>query len=134
MSVQAKAASITPPVQGKNLWVFASSDSSTAIECHPSWNRSFLTIEADGVDVYVAFSDDPTATADPTATSTVTSGVITAVDGDECRKIPDGQERDFDLSALPWSSDDGKKLYLVIVSSASGGYVRVTRSSGLVAL
>ena len=134
MSVQAKAASITPPVQGKNLWVFASSDTSAAIECHPSWNRSFLTIEADGVDVYVAFSSDPNATVDPTATSTVAGGVITAVDGDECRKIPDGQERDFDLSALPWTSDDGKKLYLVIVSSASGGYVRVTRSSGPVTL
>lgn len=126
MSETTKAAAVTPPVGGSNVIVRASVTSAERIKIPAAWRRSWLTIEADGVDVYVTLGDG-TVAADSTGTTTLTSEEVSAYDGGECSKIPSGSEKPFDLSQLlPVDAD----LYLSHVASATGGYVRITRSSG----
>lgn len=122
MTIEAKALSVTPPVQGKNLWVLDTSTTSETMDIPGEWARAFITIQADGADVYLAFSANKDAVVDPQSTE------------DTCIKIPDGQHRSFDMAQLPWTADDAKKIFISLISSASGGFIRFHRSSGPVSL
>lgn len=134
MSAISKATSITPPVQGKNLWVLPASTAFSAIEVPSDWYRSFLTLEAEGADIYVAFSDDPAAEVDPAATSTVSGGKITDMGAKAGARIPEGQIRDYDLSMLPFGTGEARKYYLAFAANSPGSFLRITRSSGPVTL
>jgi hypothetical protein len=135
MSLVHKAASISPPVQGKNLWAVAGSTSSQAIKVPESWLRNLVTLEADGADFYISFSTDSSAAVSETATSTIASGEFTALGATVATKIADGSDKAFDLSQIPLDRGvAGRSLYLVVKASAAAGYLRIHRSSGNVAV
>lgn len=123
----AKAAAVTPPVAAaQNVIVRSAVTSAERIQIPDAWRKAGITIQADGADVYVLLGDS-TVAADSTATSTLTSEEVTAYDGGECVKIPDGSERYCDLSQI---DRHGQAIYLSHIASATGGYVRVWRSTG----
>lgn len=123
----AKAAAVTPPVaEAQNVIVRATVTSAERIQIPDAWRKVGVTLQAEGADVYVIFGDS-TVAADNTATSTLTGEEVTAYDGGECIMIPDGSERYCDLSQI---DRHGQAVYLSHIASATGGYVRVWRSTG----
>lgn len=133
MPYSEKAAAITPPYSGKNTIVLASATSSARLKFPASWRRSIVTIQADGVDVYVCFGDT-TVTAVIAGATTLTSEAPSAHGTGECIKIPNGQEKHFDLALIdaknPGNANDQHAIRLAHIESATGGYVRIYRSSG----
>lgn len=128
MSEVSKAAAVTPPVPGSNIIVRASVASAERIKIPDAWRRGWVTIEADGVDVYFGFGGS-TVAVDSTGTTTLSSEEVSAYDGGECSKIPSGAEKAVDLSQIQPVIQD---LYISHVESGTGGYFRMTLTSGLV--
>lgn len=122
------AASITPPVSGKNTWILASSGSSQLIAIPAEWRRSYVTLFADGVIVYITLGNS-SITADETATTTVASNAFTTHGTGECKKIPSGTGIDMDFNEVSDSV-----THMAVKCSGAGGYVRFERSSGRVGL
>lgn len=133
MSMTEKAAGVTPPYESKNLIVLASSASSSRVKLPASWRRSIITIQAEGVDLWVCFGGT-SASAVKTAVTTLTSEAPSAQAAGLCQYIPAGQQRDFDLSLIvaknPGNTSDIVNTRLAWIASATGGYVRIIRSSG----
>lgn len=126
--ILANAASINPPIIGKDIVNIASSTNSAVVKIPDAWRLQWVTIEADGCKVYYAFTMSPSESIDETSVSTVdaTTKEPTLPD-DACLPIPDGQARGVDCSKyLPLE----KPLYMVHKESAGSAYVRLSRSSG----
>lgn len=121
------AARVKPPKLATDIIVLASSTTHDAMEIPDSWYGSYITIQADGCDVYFGFSTSASAEVSPTATSTLT-GDLPNTPATVSMKLVDGQEKDFDLSLLERQA--GQKWYLIHEESAGSAYVRVIRSSG----
>lgn len=122
------AARVKPPRLESDVVVLASATSSGRLRIPASWLGSYITVQAEGADVYVGFSTDASAAVDRTATTTVTSEVPN-FPATLPQRIPNGSQADFDLSLLePLSA--GQFWRLVHISSATGGYIRIIRSSG----
>lgn len=132
MSDLTRSLSITPPVAGKNLWVLASSASTQKLKLPNSWYRSYLTLQADGVDFWVVFSASSSADVASNAATTVASEEFTTFEGSEGYKIASGTSENFDLGMLLWEFEDSKEVYMAVIASATGGYLRILRSSGVV--
>lgn len=124
-----KSLSVTPPVGGKNTIVLPSSTSSARLRLPAAWRGAWITVQADGADAYVSFGDSAVIVSE-TAVSTVAAEEVTAHGAGECQKVADGGERPFNLSELAGVG----ALYLAHKESASGGYLRLIRSSGPVIL
>lgn len=132
-----KAASITPPVKGKNLWVLASSATTQKIEVPASWYKNQITFQADGVDFYIVFGEESTLDVDQAAASTVTSEAFASFEGSEGWKVPSGQEVTVDMTMVAMeatenASPSSKKFYFAVDALATGGWLRILRSSGRV--
>lgn len=119
------ALSVTPPVQEKNVAVFATTAASAPKMIPLTWRTGYLTVEADGDYVYIAFGPSTVAVDETAVTTFDAAGAEPTFQGDECSKVESGQTRDFDLRNLPtWAT------HFALKSSGTTGYVRLTRSSG----
>lgn len=129
MGYETKAAAVTPPVQGLNVWAFDAFDFSTAdyVEVPESWKGAILRFHADGEDFAFSFGDDTLTTIDETAKSTVASNVITSLN-DAAFVIDDGDFVDCDMSLV----EEKFKARLVIkgITGTATNLLRVTRMSG----
>lgn len=129
MSVN-KAESVTPPVQGQNLWKLAGSSFGAVsyIAIPADWKGAYLTLEAVGDDWSYAFSESPTGNASATATaaSTVASNAISAIGANVLKTIKDGQVKNIDMAQLNFH----KVKTLILLSANGAGYLEIERSSG----
>lgn len=131
-SIVNHAAQVTPPVSGGDgLVVLASSATAATFQIPDEWLDGWICIQADGVDVSVAFTEDSALVADPTDVTTLASGAIDTHGTAEVRKVFDGTEKPYDLSLLP-RLPAGSSWYLAHVESGAGGYVRLEKASGAV--
>lgn len=137
MPYDVKAAGLTPPCGGKNIIVLDSATSSARLKLPASWRTSIITVQADGVDVYVAFGGT-SITASQTAVTTLSSEAPSAHAAGVSYKIPNGQERNFDMTLIgcdnPGNANQLHAVRMAHIESAAGGWVRVYRSSGPVHL
>jgi hypothetical protein len=120
---------IPPPITSVDTIIIASSTSVARCMIPENWRNSWITIMADGCDVYLAFSYSVAATVDITAVTTITSSAVASHGTGECVKLLNGTSMHFDMSKA------GRKnapLYLVHDESAASAFVRITRSSGQV--
>lgn len=129
-----KSASITPPVAAKNTIVLAGSASSSRIKLPDDWRKSWITIYADGVKLYVALGG-ATVAVDETHVTTLTSEAPSAHGAGECIPIPDGGKEPFNLAevtgtAPPSSTHPAGPLFLAWKAASATGYIRIVRSSG----
>lgn len=121
--------SMRPPVVGKDLIVLASTTTHDAVEIPSDWLQSWLTVHADGADVYLAFSTSASAEVAPTGTTTLDGAAVSAIGATNGWKIPEGQTEHFNLAELP-KLPGAQKWHLVHEESAASAYVRCWRSSG----
>lgn len=129
-----QASSPTPPVRGQNTIVLASGTSSGRVRIPDSWLGSFVTIQADGIKAWIAFGGVAVA-ADETDVSTVDGSTfeVTATGTDEVMMVPENGQVDVNTAEfirLPV----GEAVYMAHKSSNTGGYIRLIRSSGRVAV
>ncbi len=132
MSYEVKAAALTPPCDGKNLIVRATSASSRRLRFPKSWRHAIITVEADAEDVYVTFGGT-SVTAVSTAVTTVTSEAVASHAAGLCWKVPAGQERNFDLDLIeadnPGTADDPlANVRMADISPTANGYIRIVRT------
>lgn len=128
MSTEAKAAGITPPLESSTVVVLAGNTTAQRFKIPSAWRKEYFSVEADGVNVYVAFGGASVA-ADLTGTTTLDAEAIDTYDGGECRKVADGSEKHWDLSKItPWEKD----LYVSFDCDATAGYIRLGPTSGTV--
>jgi hypothetical protein len=129
-----KASSPTPPVGGTNTIVLASATSSGRVRIPDAWLGSFVTIQADGVKAWVAFGGIAVE-VDETDVSTVDGSTfaVTASGTWECQMVPENGSIDVNTAEL-LRTPIGEAVYMSHKSSATGGYVRLIRSSGRVAV
>lgn len=125
-----KSASVTPPLSGKNTIVLGSGTSSRRIKIPESW-KGWITIQADGCEAWVSFGGS-TITAAPSATSTITSDELASNGTGECQHIPEDTSLPVNLDEIEKGPKD--RIYLADIESATGGYLRIIRSSGRVSL
>lgn len=129
--------SVTPPVQGRNVYPLTVTTSSAFVEVPAAWMGHYITIEARGGNVHHAFKYGSTMTVDETAVSTVGSNVISAMPANGARTLPDGTTRDYDLrmvKRIPASDQPTAKLLFgfkgsancVLIVTVSDGYVAAT--------
>lgn len=126
----AKAAAVTPPVESNNVVVLDGSTTAQRIKLPDTWRKSWLTIQADGVNVGYVLGG-ATVAADLTGTTTITDEEIDTFDGGECKRVDDGGEKHEDLSQILRHAQD---LFISIDCDATAGYVVLIRSSGTVNL
>lgn len=119
---------IPPPIVSVDTIILASAASSAALKIPEAWRNGWITIEPDGVTCYVGFSHASATTVDQTAVSTITSNAVSAHGTGECLKIPDGAVKHFDMARVAARKE--VDLFLIHKESATGGYVRISRSSG----
>lgn len=125
---EVKAAAVAPPEDG-HVIVLASVTSVKLAGIPAEMRSRFVDIHAEGADCYFVFSDGVSVTVSETATTTYTSGDVVSYTTDGCGRIPAGETRSYDLS-LVTMGPDAVALYFVHKESATGGYVRITPSSG----
>ena len=123
----AKPRLVTPPAH-QNTVVLASATSAQRVLLPDSWRENHVTLEMEGVNGWIRFGDD-TVVADNTAVTTLVSELPTTFDGGECRYVADGGEKTWDMSLVRQSESD-KQVYASIICSATGGYIRLSRTSG----
>lgn len=137
MSYSEKDAQLTPPCDGKNLIVLASTAASRRLKFPASWRKSVITIQAQGLDQWVTFGGTG-VTAVPTAVTTLTSEAPSAHASGLCWHIPAGQERSFDLSLIKMdnggNTNDNHALRMALISTDTTGYIRIQRASGQASL
>lgn len=138
MSHAEKDAQLTPPCEGKNLIVLASTGSSRKLKFPASWRKSVITIQAEGLDEWVTFGLSGVSAAPTTGLTTLTSEAPSAHAAGTCYHIPAGQERSFDLSLIktdnPGDTNDNHALRMALISTGTTGYIRIMRASGVVSL
>lgn len=130
------AASVSMPKRGQLLALAATTtpafvDLTAAITVDSKSERTFcnryLTLQADGADMYLALSKTATGTIDP-ATASAVDGTSKAptpdVDGEECVLLPSGQSMEI-LMEGPTT----QYPYLTFRTSSSTGTLRVWPSS-----
>lgn len=131
-----KAAAVTPPT---NPIVRGSSVTSEEIQLPKSYSENWLTVQAQGQDVFVRMA----AVLDSAALNAVTASAtnVSAVDGAAPRylpatngtiHIPAGTSRDFDLAEFKIGHEkaDTVSIRLAHISPAAGGFIRLIKSSG----
>jgi hypothetical protein len=125
-----RAASVTPPVVGKNLWVLAGTASSRSIQIPDEWRGQYLTLHAEGDDFWFSFSfDAATASAtDPTAVAG--SPLEFGAFGTETERVIADTKISVDLSMI--RQKKGRDLYFNVIATGTAGLLRITRSSGFV--
>lgn len=132
MSNANKAAAVTLPIQGKNLWVYdPSATTSTYIQVPDSWLTGFVSFQADGADFHLAFNvEDSTPTASPSSAATVSSNAFTGLGADSVWKVADGETVEFDITQAQVHPGENTKLYMAVIASDAAGFLRCLRSSG----
>lgn len=116
------AAVVTPPQSGKNVYAVAVTTSSVAHTLPTACKKGYLTLQADGGDIYVAFGPS-TLTIDETTTTTMAlEPSLTS----ECAKIPDGTSLSVQASMLHVDSTH------IVLKGSAACTLRLTRSSGRV--
>lgn len=130
MSLANRAAAITPPVVGHNIWGLDADDVTPAVwfTIPESWYGAILELEADGEDFYFAIGNAIT-TVSASAKSTYSSNEITAI-GSVAGKVKSGGVKSIDLSVV----DKKHKLRMAVVGAdgTAGNILRITRASGFV--
>lgn len=132
MSYEVKAAALTPPCSGKNVIVLDSTAASARLRFPKSWRHSIVTIQADGVDVYLNWGG--TGASAVIAAVTTLSSEAPASHATGCSvKVPNGQERNYDLDLIeadfPGTADDPlANVRLAHIENATGGWIRITRT------
>lgn len=122
------AASIKPPVSGVDTIIIASAASAARVAIPASWRNSYLTIHADGVDLGFAFTTSVSLAVSLSAVTTITSNAVASHGTGECEKLESGLKAHYDLRQL---RDPGAgEWYFAHIESATGGFIRLTRSSG----
>lgn len=121
---ESKAASVTPPVQGENLWRFTLG-TVEYIEIPAAWRGAYLTFKAVGGDANFAFSKSSTGNASSSSSevSTVASNVVSDINVNNLATLADGERADFDMAAT-----DPHTLKTFIFGGT--GTLEVVRSSG----
>lgn len=130
-----KAAGITPPVVGANVFVVAGTASSAGhilptelIGVEKGFFRSnWITVQADGDSFYLAFGTS-SETLDETGVTTMAASPT--LDGGECIKITDGATMHFCLDEIAGQKSDITHIH--IKGTGTAGYLRMWRSSGKV--
>lgn len=127
------AARVTPPAQGGNdLVVLASGTSAAILRVPDSWKTGWVQIRPRGVDTYYrlvgvpAGNSAPTPGASASAVTTLSSGVISSHAAGVSEHVADGEAEPLDLSLL----DRDKDWYIDHIESATGGFLRIRRTSG----
>jgi hypothetical protein len=134
MSADYTAISVTPPAQGV---VRATVTTSEEITIFDVWRTRWVTVQADGADVWVRLgavlkaAASPAVTAARVTTSTGTPPTI-ALAVNASMHIPSGLSRDFDLSQFKLEASDAEKweVRLAHISLATTGYIRIIPTSG----
>ena len=133
-----KDAQLTPPCEGKNLIVLASTAASRKLKFPASWRKSLVTIQAEGLDEWICFGGSGVAAAPTTGLTTLTTEAPSAHAAGTCYHIPAGQERTFDMSLIkcdnPGNTNDNHAVRMALISTGTTGYIRVMRASGEVSL
>jgi hypothetical protein len=128
-----RAASVTPPVVGKNLWVLAGTASSRSIQIPDEWRGQYLTLHAEGDDFWFSFSLDAGATASATdATGVAGSPLVFGAFGTETERVVSGTKCNVDLSMIRRKPGEDN-IYFNVIATGTAGLLRITRSSGFVA-
>lgn len=123
-----QAASIAPPVEP---YVRLATASSVAHKLPVAFRGTWITIQADGADLYLRFG---------TATLTVDEANVSTITADEAAPaatgaitIPAGQERHYDLRRMIQSDrPDDHRIWMALKSASATGHVRWWKSSGKV--
>lgn len=132
MGYETKAAAVTPPVVGKNVWALPADDwsSSDYLTVPDDWKNAILRFEAQGdEDWYIGFGDITLASVSATAESTVSGNAVTAI-GSAPYHLEANTSVDFDLSLV-----DPRlvaRLGLLAETGTATNLLRITRTSGYV--
>lgn len=132
MGYTSKAAAITPPVQGQNVWALPANDWSTSdyLEVPEAWRNCILRFEAQGdEDWYFAFGGDTLTAVSATAESTVSSNAITAI-GSAPWHLEQNTFVDVDMSLV--DERYKKRLALLSETGTATNLLRISRTSGYV--
>lgn len=124
-----RAAEVTPPVSGQNIWGLDADDVTPAVwfAVPDAWKNSYLTFEADGEDFYIVFGDENLSTVSATAKSTYGSNAITAI-GSVAFKVKDGTTKDLDMKLV--DPRFKQRCAVVGASGTAANLLRILRSSG----
>jgi hypothetical protein len=123
---EVKAASVSSPVE---VYVRTTVAASEVIELPDEFKHNWITLQADGEDVYVAFGT-ATLTADDGALSALGPPIAPAVNG--VAHIPDGTSIRVDLTRL-YNTEHASRgtIFLAHISPVgAAGVLRFWRSSG----
>ena len=132
MGLTSKAAAVTPPVVGQNVWALPANDWSTTnyLTVPDAWKDAIVRFHAVGdEDWYIGFGDITLAGVTLLNESTVSSNAVTAI-GSCCYQIEKNTYVDFDLTLL----DAKHKIRLGLLSETgpATNFLRITRTSGQV--
>lgn len=135
MGILNKAAGVTPPVVGANIFVVAGTASSAGHVLPTElvgvekgiFRSNWISIQADGDAFYFAFGTS-SETLDETGTTTM--ALSPTLDGGECMKLADGQVMHFCLDEI--SGQKSNITHIHIKGTGTAGYLRMWRSSGKV--
>lgn len=132
MPYDTKAAAVTPPVAGKNVWAVPADDFSTSsyIEVPDEWKNAIIRLEAQGdEDWYFLFADSTLATIAATTESTVVANAFTAV-GNVPYHLESNTYVDVDLSLVDDALLD--RIVLLAETGTATNLLRISRNSGYV--
>lgn len=127
MSTEHLASNVSPPRRGE-IFVAAATSSTAWIDLHTTvtplggsaianyLHKRYITVQADGANLYVALSNDATTALDSTANGV--PGTAT------CVLIPDGQSQPFVLETV-----EAEMQYLAFKTASGTGQIRVWASS-----
>jgi hypothetical protein len=118
------AASVTPPVLGRNVWRLAGTAASQRVNIPEEWRNAYLTIEAVGDTFHLAFGKADVACVIATASS-IASEVITQ--STPSARIANGTAKEYDMRMC-----DDDVTDFAFIGTGTAGYLLITRSSGRV--
>jgi hypothetical protein len=118
------AASITPPVLGRNIWRLPGTAASQRVNIPEEWRDCYLTFKAVGDTFHLAFGKSDVACVIATASSIAGEVITQSTPSD---RIADGGKEDYDMRQCAADVTD-----FAFIGTGTAGYLLITRTSGKV--